>query len=109
MEQPPKPETGKEKIEKEKVLELLRTRGMEDSEAREAVMQWTLEREASVITSRDAIVFNIERADLYRAAGDIQGALECLEDARMQAHQEQEGGLFADIEKKMDELERGSA
>jgi hypothetical protein len=108
MEQIPKQEGGENKIEKATVLDLLRAKGFEDGEAKEAVMRWTEQREAEVNainTSRAAIEFNIERAELYIAVGDKEGALDCLHDARMQAHQENEGALYADILEKMDEIE----
>ena len=33
--------TGKEKIEKEKVLEMLKTKGVDDPETKTLVLQWT--------------------------------------------------------------------
>ncbi len=105
MEQFPKPEAGKEKIEKAKVMELLRAKGLEDPEANAAVMQWTAQREEEVMqenTSRAAIVFNVERADLYIAAGDTEGALDCLWDARTQALQENDAEMAALINAKLE-------
>jgi hypothetical protein len=55
-------------------------------------------------TSRAAIVFNIERADLYVAAGDFEGAVDCLEDASTQAVQEDEMGLLKQISDKIGQL-----
>lgn len=103
-----KQENGAEKIEKEKVLEMLRTNGFKHSETRDMVIRWTEQQEALVEkenTSRAGIVFNIERADLYTAAGDIDGALDCLEDARLQAHQENEEELYNQIMRKMADIE----
>lgn len=102
-------ENSQEEVGKEKVLEMLLANGTDDPETRELVIRWTEQQEALVAkenTSRAAIVFNVERADLYVAAGDINEALECLEDARTQAHQENEAELYVQIMKKMDDLER---
>ena len=96
------------KIEKSEVIELLKTRGFEDPEVKEFVTQWTLQREALVnqeSTATASITLNMDRADLYVAIGDIEGALEALEDARLQAHQENETELYNQIMAKMDEIE----
>ena len=103
--------TGKEKIEKEKVLEMLKTKGVEDPETKALVLEWTKEREAVVAkenTSRAAIVFNIERSDLYVAANDIEGAIECLESALTQAEQENEEKLRKEILEKIESLEESN-
>jgi len=103
--------TGKEKIEKEKVLEMLKTKGVDDPETKTLVLQWTKEREAVVAkenTSRAAIVFNIERSDLYVAANDIEGAIECLESALTQAEQENEEKLRKEILEKIESLEESN-
>lgn len=110
MEEFPKPENSQEKIEKGKVLEMLRANGLEHPETKEMVMRWTEQQEASVEkenTSRAGIIFN-ERTDLYLAVGDMSGALENLEDARMQVHQENDIELYEKIMKKMDEIEARS-
>lgn len=102
------PENSQEKIEKGKVLELLRVNGYEHPETKEAVIRWTEQQEALVTkenTCRARIAFEIERSDLYIAIGDTEGALECLEDARVQAHHENEPELYSQIMKKMDEVE----
>jgi len=108
MENFPSPENSQEKIEKEKVLEMLRANGFEHPETREMVIKWTEQQETLATkenTGRATIIFNIERSDLYLAVGDKEGALECLEDARTQAHQENETELYDQIMKKMDEIE----
>lgn len=101
------PERGPEKIEKARVLEMLRAHGPEHPETNALVMRWTEEQEALVAaenTSRAAIVFNIERADLYVATGDIGGAADCLDDASTQAIQEDEMELLEQISDKMGQL-----
>lgn len=104
LEQPQNPEG---KIEREKVLEMLRTNGLEHPETKELVMKWTAQREAEVEkenTSCAAIVFNIDRSDLYIAAGDKDGAKECLESALDQADQENEKELQDQIIEKLRSL-----
>ena len=95
------------KIEKAQVWEALRTKGLEAPGVRELVEQWTIQQEERVAkgTSRDAIILNIDRADLYIAVGDRIGALECLEDARRQAFQENENELTETIEDMMAGIE----
>jgi len=109
MDKFPGPESSADKkIEKETVLEILRTKGPEDPETKVLVERWTAQQEDIATkenTGRAAITLNIERADLYLAVGDIEGALDCLEDARMQAYQENEKELYDQIMKRMDELE----
>lgn len=108
MDMPPTGENNQEKIEKEKVLEMLRTNGFDHPETKELVMRWTEQREAEVEkenTSRAAIVFNIERSDLYIAMEDKQGAVECLEDALTQADQENDTELQNQILEKLKSLQ----
>ncbi|MEK7187330.1 MAG: hypothetical protein AAB691_00600 [Patescibacteria group bacterium] len=110
MEKPPNPER---KVEKGEVIAAIRERGLGDPQVRELVSEWTLQQEErihgaglkgeNVVQAR--IIFDIDRADLYVAAGDREGALAALEDARLQAHQENEMELYAEIMQKMDELE----
>lgn len=111
MEKFPSPENHQEhteKIEKEKVLEMLRAHGFDHPETKEIVTKWAEQREASVMeknTRRAQVLFEIERSELYLAAGDAEGALRCLEDARFVAHQENEHELYGQIMKRMDEIE----
>lgn len=110
MEKLPDQEGMQEKMEKEDVLEILRSKGLGDPEAMEMVMKWTMEQEELVTkenTSRAAIVFNIERSDLYIAAGDMEGAIDCLEDALTQAFQEDEKELYDQVLEKINELKSG--
>ena len=96
MEQSSRPEN----IMKEKVLEMLKENGFEHDETKRLVMEWTIQQEKAVVTIKDSIIFNISRADLYIAIGDIDGAEECLRDALLQTEQEGE------IELRMSILER---
>ncbi len=96
------------KIEKAEVIEMLRTRGFDDLEVRSLVLEWTIQQETLVAieyTARASITFNMDRADLYMAIGDTDGALQALEDARLQAHSEGETELYDRIMAKMDEME----
>ena len=104
MEVPPKGENNQEKIKKEKVLEMLRTNGLDHPETKKLVMKWTKQREVEVEkenTSRATIVFNIERSDLYIAMWDKEGAIKCLKDVLTQAYQENEKGLQEQILEKL--------
>ena len=111
MEKFPSPENSQEhteKVEKEKVLEMLRMHGFDHPETKEMVTKWAEQREESVMeedTRRAQVLFEIERSELYLAAGDVEGALGCLEDARLVAHQENEHELYGQIMKMMDEIE----
>lgn len=95
-------------IETEELLKRLRSTGPEDPETKALVMQWTLEQEElvrRVNTSKATLMFNILRSDVYLAAGDSDGALECLEEARVQAYQENETTLYSMIMQKMDQID----
>ncbi len=108
MESGPSQEGRKLEIKKTDVIESIKSNGVSSPETLAMIIAWTLQEEVRVSrenTSRAATVFNIERADLYMAAGDTEGALECLEDARVQAHNENETELYQQILTKMDEVE----
>lgn len=97
------------KIEKAEIVEMLKTKGLDDPEVKELVIKWTMEQETlatQVGTVEASITFNIDRSDLYLAVGDIDGALEALEDARLQAHSEGQMELYNQIMTKMDEIEK---
>jgi hypothetical protein len=96
------------RIEKSELTELIKGRGLTDPAVMELVQAWTTQQEEQVTgedTPAATIRLNIERADLYLAAGDKQGALEVLDDARFQAHQENEDDLYRETEEKMSEIE----
>ncbi len=95
-------------IETSEVLDRLRVTGPEDPETMRIVIAWTLQQEElvrRVNTSKATTMFNILRSDVYLAAGDKAGALECLEEARMEAYQQDEETLYNMIIQKMDEIE----
>ena len=97
------------RIEKAEVIALIKERGLIDPAVMELVKAWTTQQEEQV-TSKDTpaatIRLNIERADLYLADGDKQGALDVLEGVRLQAQQENEDDLYREIEEKMSEIEK---
>src|SRR3989338_6842554 len=98
-----KQESVKE-IELARVLDEVRAKGLEAPGVRELVVRWKIEQEKKT-ASRDAIILNINIAQIYVAAGDRQGALESLEDARRQAFQEDESELTETIENMMAGIE----
>ena len=69
------------KTEKQVVLDIIMRHGIDSPEAMQLILDWTKNREGRVQTPNDQIEFEIDRADLYIAAGDVEGAIECLEDA----------------------------
>ena len=94
-------------LEKKTVLEMLKANGFDHPETKELVMKWIEQREREVEienTSRAAIVFNIERTDLYIAMGDREGAIQNLEDALGQADSEDEKELQEEIIAKIKEI-----
>ena len=52
------------------------------------VIQWTEQQEALADTAEKRVRFELQRADLYIAAGDFEGALQCCDDAFVQIQQE---------------------
>jgi len=98
------------KIEKEEVLAAIRAKGIEDPEVKALILQWTKEREDErnrAQSARVVVQFEIDRADLYIAAGDIEGAIESLERASELAYGEREMDLRDTIEEKIERLEDG--
>ena len=99
-------EKPKENIdsEKERIINALKQKGVIDIEVRKEIIEWTKQREEQVVTSRDAIILNMERVDFYLATGDINGATECLDDAWTQANKEGEEDLKMKIEERLRNL-----
>ncbi len=98
------PEIGEGKIEKPILLDIIKTYGLGYIRTKEVILKWTEQKEKEVVTSRDAILLNIERTDLYLAGGDTEGAIENLEDALTQADQENEIELQDQIITKIKEI-----
>jgi len=93
----------------QKLVRLLKEKGVEDPEAKEFLDKWTREQEKLIEQAEDypleQIKFNLRRARLYFEAGYVDEALEDFEDARTQAWNEQRTELYAAIMKEMDEME----
>lgn len=101
---------GEGKVEKGAVLEAIRTKGLEDPETMALVVRWTKEREEErnrAASPRVGIQFEIDRADLYIAAGDIGGAIEGLEWALEHARGENQTDLYEKIKEKIERLQDG--
>lgn len=82
-------------LEKIRLIGLIE-RGDDTPETQEALKAWTIEMEnRSCISSREMIRFNVDRAAMCEAWGDIDGALECLYQARYQTNQEKDSGHVA--------------
>ncbi|GEM_PF-2482565 len=113
MENITNPEQNREEIKKEKVIEMLQANGLEHPETKKMMLDWTRQQEASILkenmngkdNNRANIIFDIERSDLYIAAGDMGGVLDLLDSARQRALQGDEKDLYDQIMKKMDEVE----
>ncbi|CAN5152145.1 hypothetical protein BH11PAT3_BH11PAT3_0680 [soil metagenome] len=87
MEEIPTPEA----LEKLTLIETLRAKGFEDVEVRELLRIWSIKKEqvAMEVGTREAqFDFEIERAEIYRDAGQREMAYEVLEDARIMAYLE---------------------
>ena len=103
MEKFPSPE--KREIMVQEVIDALKSKGVEDSEVFELLQRWTEQEENKTETSEAAIELNRVRARLYVEAGYVQEGLDVLEDARMQAWNEQRIELYNDIMTEMDNIE----
>jgi hypothetical protein len=90
-----------------RAVQLLRERGSDDDEARESLIAWTVEKEKMVneLGTREAqIDFEIERAELYAAAGFNEDARMVLDDALMIAEQEGLDGYKEKVARKLLEI-----
>ncbi len=93
----------------QKLVRLLKDKGVHDPEANEFLDKWTREQEMTIEQAEDypleQIQFNLRRARLYFKAGYVDEALEDFEDARTQAWNEQRTELYEAIMKEIDKLE----
>ena len=107
MKKLPKIESGEGA--EQRLIRLLRERGVEDQEARKSLGDWTRGQEDEVKKSGDpataAIELNLRKARLYFAAGYGSEALESFETARIQAWNEHREELYRAIMAEMDEFE----
>lgn len=77
--------------------------GLTKEDIRNAIIAWTEEMEKrSLISSREMVRFNVDRAALAEANRDINDAFECLDQALYQVMQEKdsspEGGDWSTLE-----------
>jgi hypothetical protein len=106
MEKPPTFE-NKETPE-EQLISILKEKGIANPEAKELLINWTIQQEKEVEASADpeaSIQFNLKRARLYFKAGYIEAALENFDDAMTQAWHEERKELYIAIEKEKKEIE----
>jgi len=107
MENFPSPE--QENVE-QRLIGILKEKGIDNLEAREALDSWTKAQERQVEMSENPaapIEFNLRRARLYFAAGFIEEAFENFEAARTQALNEKMDDKYEEIMNEMDKLEEG--
>ncbi len=96
----------KKEITEQELIGVLQSGEIGDPATREAVARWTKQEEKKVGNDPEASIrFNIKRGNVYFLGGYPQEALEVLEDARMQAHQEQRTELYNEIMDMMDSIE----
>lgn len=63
--------------------------GLTKEDVQNAIVAWTEEMEKrSLISSREMVRFNVDRAAICEAGGDIEGVFEYLEEALFQVKQE---------------------
>ena len=75
---------NQESMERDVLVDALKTKGIDDVEARELLVAWTEKQEQKVETigTREAqIQFEIDRAELYIEAGFKDDGIQALEDA----------------------------
>lgn len=101
-------ESKREEQPEQKLIRLLKEKGIEDPEARSLLISWTIEQERQVEESVDPeapIQFNLRRGRLYFEAGYIEEAFENFEAARTQAWNERRDKLYQAIMEEMDKIE----
>jgi len=91
------------------LLEVLkRTKSFNHPDAKDLVINWHMQREGEVEKSentlRAGIIFEIDRADLYMAIENTEGAIQCLEDALTQVNEGNQSDLFDEIDEKLIKL-----
>lgn len=92
----------------QRLVRLLKEKGVEDPETRNFLDAWTREQEERVEKDDDPVAkieFNLKRARLYFEAGYVEEAIENFEAARMQAWNENREELYQEIIAEMDRLE----
>jgi len=93
-----------EKIDEQRLIQLLKEKGPKNPEAKDLLVRWTIEQEKRVEELKDPeepIRHNLRRARLYFDAGFTEEALENFEAARTQALNEERGELYWEITDEM--------
>lgn len=87
--------------EEAKLAALLKEKGVENPEAREALINWTRSQEELVVQSKDpdaSIKFELKRARLYASSGYIEESMHAYKDAYDIAWNEGRDELATEIE-----------
>lgn len=101
---------NKESVE-QRLVSLLKEKGVEDPETKNLLDMWTRELEERVEKENNPVAtieLNLKRARLYFKAGYIDESFENFEAARTQAWNEGREELYQMIMAEMDKLENGS-
>ena len=109
MEKEPIFKNEDEQVSEQQLIQLLKEKGIKNSEVKDMLIKWTIEQEKKVEKSDDSeapIHFNIKRAHLYLDAGYIKEALENFEAAQTQAYQERRDELCQEITEEMDKIKK---
>ncbi|MEN9405405.1 MAG: hypothetical protein RLY47_364 [Candidatus Parcubacteria bacterium] len=112
---PQEAQEEKKEISFEHVLAELNKNGAEHPETLELVVAWTISREEAVdagpqeTRNQRSVLFNIDRAQLYVAIGDLDEAENCLYDAKDQAQQEGLEDFVVQIDEKLRLLNESSS
>lgn len=93
-------------IDKEQVIARIKETGLDNPDTIDLVRRWKIQQEDLIKDDfcEASIVLNIDMADLYEAGGNIDEALNCLEDARYQAGQVDHKEFYDQITKRMEEI-----
>lgn len=98
-------ELPKTKFFEEDVIIKLKELGIHNIEAMTLLDKWTAQEEAEVGKNPlDSIKFNQRRASVYLRAGFKDAALDCLEDAAIQATNESRMALKQEIIAEMEKI-----
>lgn len=92
----------------QRLVRLLKERGIDDPEVKNSLENWTREQERQVEQSADYILAQIKltlrRARLYFEAGYFEDSFENFSDAKIQAISEGRAELAEEIIKEMDKI-----
>jgi hypothetical protein len=94
---------------KERILEVVRSRGFEDSEIKKLIVEWSEKKDQEVVESggdpRVRIVYESERAEIWEAAGELEEAKATLLQAfYIATHEEGVLDLAFEVKQKAEAL-----